>query len=550
MATGNITAITPLIKQVVKDSDKSVITPAYSSDIQRIIAESSGSAASEPTTVIVGTGDAKPGFVFTEKPSVFNVDRLSGTTAISSKQPSPQKPRRASAGASYVTGLSGENMAIVVTWAVPLVDTAGRWLEVISNSATGTSTEDSLSYYLVQRTNLRTLEVQTVGVVSHSAQAIARIRKFLEAEHAAGRAGAVTDAVTHVATFDTGLYQQVEDINGTPIMDDGKVLKELIIPDAQEAWLRFTDTTAQYGESYQYLVTAVTSDQQEGMSVEIIPGAAQAAAGVSLSFAPGWCSTSLNSDGTAYLDLTVTTGSLVTDVDVVAIPIMDSAIVTSYADTSADPYVVETNPVEVSLYVPGSGSYPQTVEFVGSGFESHGGIKSIDFGAGITVSIAALSKTEIAAPSYRYTVPLQVAAGSNLGPRTASIVCSDGAAAYCSQFTCTSTPSSATSGAVFDAAGKVLRGTELTTTMSFTGSALDTIASISYGTITKQSYNYLEVSFLFPAFGTYTVNTTLKSGYTTGGKDYVYIVVAQDYTGDHHSDLRGGVLSDFVARTV
>jgi hypothetical protein len=273
---GNLEALTPVIRNIIKDevSGSSVIqSPEGSHHVLDKYAITKSSPVTEPKSVLGGTGKAATGYVFTSQPEAFLPGFLTGTTSILPDQPNPGRPRRATATSTYVIGITGGPTEILISWACPVLDTGGRWLEYITNTPMGASYNDALTYYMLQRENLTTGETITLSIVAHAKQAVTGIREYLEAEKVAGRAGAVTNPRTHVAVIDAALYQPVLDINGDPVIVSGVALTELVLPGLHEQWYSFTDTTATLGVAYKYVVTAITLDQQEGVSVNIIPSA-------------------------------------------------------------------------------------------------------------------------------------------------------------------------------------------------------------------------------------------------------------------------------------
>lgn len=562
---GHREALAPVIRQIVQEEagQNSVIQPA---EAERALlgkyATEGGGPNNEPSGIIAGTGSAAPGFVFTAQADAFIPDQLNGTTSVLPDQPNPQRPRRATAAARYFQGLTGETMEVVVTWAPPVVDTGGRWLETLVSSPLGTEFQDALTYYLIQRTNLGTGEVVTTGMVAHSKQAVTSIREYLEAEKVAGRSGATTDPKTRVANIDSSLFQPVLDINSQPVIVDGVAAKDLVIPNGKEIWYTLTDTTAQFGSSYKYTISAITVDQQEGISVDVLPGNPQAAGGATVDFAPGWCSSFPSiaagdtTDGKqSYVDITLNVGSLLTDVDIAVIPIMDDALnIDTSAPGASDPLVVETKPNEVILYVPNTGTLRQTIEFIGRNLEACGGISTLAFGSGISMVAGSITKELVGGSDWRYKIKVDVVSGTSIGPRTLTLTCVNGKTTLCSMFSTKTGVASGTQGPTFDFPGETFRfQTGDTLTFSISGKDMASITGFSASppkttvTINQVTANYAEIT-LTAFTGVVTLTATLTGGYTSTGKDFVRAMFSNGRGGDTSDPTGARGSSDTVRR--
>lgn len=560
---GNLVAVVPVLKDVINSqtSGSSVVsspegassTHTETHQFQVGFGNSAAQITSsgpetEPEVFFIGTGEAKTGFVFTQQPDAFVPQWVGRGSSVGQSLPSPGAPRRCSCSTTYLQGVSGENVQNRLVWAPPLTDSSGRWLEssVIDRKTAATVFADTLLYYLVQREDLNTGEVATMGMVAHSRQVIHSLRTFLEAEHAASRPGAVTDYYTSLATFDPSLYQTVLDINGNPVLDgDSNPIKELVMPSGHEEYFEFLDTTAIYGHSYKYMITAISSDQREGMSVSVIPGDAQAAGGTEVAFAPAWCSTypviGAGATGSeSYLDLTIQAGSLITDLDIALIPIQDNVL---NIDTSApganEPAIIETNPAEILLYV-GSVSSVQNIQFVGRNIELCGGISTVTISNGITLHAGSVQKTRIeTTDDWKYTISVDVAPTATVGVKTMTITCVNNKTVMCSQIKAVAATGSGTEGPTFDDPDDTYRFTTEDLEISFViagknmGSITGFTATPNKTTVTVSnvSANAVMVSCT-PFVGIVYLTPTLSAGKVRTMKDGCHVSVTPESGGD------------------
>lgn len=553
--TGNLTAVVPVLKDVIRaeTGKTSVISsPEATKDGVKIsdkVTVTNSGPAKEPEIVFIGKGEAAPGFVFTRQPEAFVPQWVGRGTSVGRELPAPQAPRRSSCTTTFLQGVTGENVQNLLVWAAPLVDSSGRWLDNESmDFSTGTMEySDSLLYYLVQREDLNTGEVSTVGMVAHSRQIIHPLRTFLAAEHAAGRPGATTDIYTRRATFHPSLYQNVLGTDGDPILDEhGNNVTELVMPPGHEEYFQFLDTTAIFGHSYKYVITAITNDQKEGASRTVVPGAPQAAGGTEVAFAPAWCSTYPMVDAGAngqesYLDLTLQIGSLITDVEVSLIPIQDDVLeIDTSAPGESEPAIIETNPIEVLLYV-SSVPTTQVIEFVGRNIEACGGIASLTLGTGITLKTNGITKTQIGTSNdWKYQIQVDVAPTAVLGIKTMVITCLNGKTALCSQFKAITGTGAGTEGPTFEVPNQayrfkigdtlrfVIKGKLMASITGFTAEPNKTTVSI-----VSISANHVEVSCT-NFTGAVTLVPTLMGGMVRTMKDTVRVSVTPNKGGDPH----------------
>ena len=196
-------AITQIATNVVNQAlTPSVVTPqGQQSDLTSPL-PGSAVGGNAPAFLCSGTGigGGPDTAVFSNVVGGFNPAQLNSVSATPSSTGTPTAPRYGSASASFITGIIGDSMSVVVKWTPPLVDTNGRWLIGTAAGATGAlNTADSLQSYLITREDASGA-VTTVGAVSHNDQAVSLSKVWLEANNYA-----TTNPVTQVADFLPGI---------------------------------------------------------------------------------------------------------------------------------------------------------------------------------------------------------------------------------------------------------------------------------------------------------------------------------------------------------
>lgn len=485
----------------------------------------------------VGDGTAKNGFFFSPQAGGFNPNKLHmGAQLLHSETGTPNRPRAFTATPTYSSGLPDERIDVVLEWYAPLVDTVGRWLiQMNVDDGTGSlTTQDLVSTYLIRRQDMGTGEETVVAVVAHSNQYISALRSYLESEYAAGRAGANTDPLTLITTIDPSFDVNVTDSHGTVLYT------EPFVPGHENAFT-FVDHTAIYGRNYTYQIQAITAGQEESAIATAIPGAATAASGLDISPSGSWCTSfptvdaGVTSPTEAYLDFAFSAGALTTDIEMVLVPIQDDvvAIDTSWSPDTA-PQILQTDPLEAKLYAPATGTSTQTLHFLGRNLELHGGISSIDLGAGITFtpSPTTLVKTQVGSTNdWIYAVQVVVASTAAAGIKTMTVTCGDASTAACSTITLSATP--AVTGPIWDQAGTTVRLDLLNRSFYLTGKNLDKMTGISTdsgafpATISEQTANKVLVTIggVLPVVGL-TLTAQLAIGVTSTGKDSCKVMVS------------------------
>jgi len=397
-----------------------------------------------------------------------------------------------------------------------------------------TTTADLIDTYLITRECHGTGEIVVVGAVSHNEQYISEIRSLMEA------AGKVTTSPsTHIATFDPSVL----DANGV-----------VVPPVGQERFFYFTDLTAQFGKYYIYYITAVTQAQVESAPLTIYPDPAQSEGTLDLQVGSSWVSSypDLTSpEGTrSFADFAVIAGGLTQQVEIGLVPILTNAIpVDTASDPADDPHVVSTNPSEVKLYRPTTGTRDNILEFRGANMELAGGIQSISFGTGVTQKTPLSSnivKTRVGTTDeWDYQCKVTVDANAILGPRTMTVTCANGKTALCSTIKVEAYDPAGTEGATFDY--DYYYDSELTCSVTVTGKNLDRINTIEIrrptgvllgtATIVVKSSNYLEFTYTLPSRGIFKFAATYQNPYLPTGKDSATLIIRtqRDPWGDNGS---------------
>lgn len=532
-------SVDELIRERLNDARQgSIIQPPEDAglDSDPLLPSQNGQAGGGWVTVSrIGYGKGDPKIPFSKFVGGFNPSdlHLSSLVAVDPVG-TPNRPRQFTATPVATSGAPNERVDMRLNWYPPLTDTTGRWLVAVSlDTANNVQFRDVVESYLITRKDLGTGEEAVVAVVSHSDQFISAMRAYLEAEHAAGRAGATTDAVTLIATLSPDFTVEIKD----PTTQEVLYTEPYVA--GHEQSFTFTDSTAVNGHNYIYYIQALTGSQVESLAATAIPGAVQFASGLDVTPSPSWSSSYPNLTGAAsgteaFLDVAFSCGNLVSSVEVSLIPIMDSALtINTTPQPDTDPFILRTDPDPTKLQRPLAGTNVQKLTFIGRNLELWGGITAIDLGAGITFTNpgANLTKTRVGtSDDWVYTANLTVSAAVELGIKTMYVTLGSGGQAQHS--TIEVIPEvAATEGPTLDDAGKVLYLNNLDPVFILTGKNLDKIQTLvpSSGTITINSKSPTQLTATYlGSYGMRVVTCTLVEGCTSTGKDTFKLYVTHD----------------------
>lgn len=527
-------AVHDIAGQAGRDRERSsVITPLsdkLSWTDRESISGASGSVGPELFTV--GTGEGTSLAVFSGGTGVLNVSTIGNALGDIQDQGTPQRPRRVSAIAGTLTGTTGETMTVTVSWAPPLTDTTNRWLQCQYYDSNGQlQVTDSISTYIVSRTNTLTGETVTVGIVGHSEQYTTQLRTYLESANLV-----TTDTITQQATFDNSLWVSVLDENAAVLY------KEVQIPGGHDAYFSFTDRTAIYGQNYSYTIQANSNSQTESDGATIVLGSSIYIGSLDLSIGTGWCSSYPSTDGSgkAFADIASTVGGLITTLDVALIPIQPGVLdILPYTYDTTGPLVLYTSPLQVNFNIPSSGTLTHTLCFRGRNIELAGGISSIIFRDGITAQSLStgLTKTQVTGTDdWDYVLKVDVASTATAGTCTFTVAAVNGHACACSSVEVISYAVASSNSAVFISPGAILSKEGLSGRVTIDGYNMDYIQSvyitrndvaISTVTPTNQSHNQATIPYSVSKYGTYKLKAQYAEGILSSEKDYCYLTLTE-----------------------
>lgn len=518
-------AVSDVARRVARDHDRQTIFDSTDETDHTEVLPGTTVGGNRQKPFAAGTGKGTHGVAFTNIPQGFFPSQLVAANLSDIDSGTPTLPRAGSGTPRFISTVQYDGMAVYLQWAPPLVDTNGRWLIAFHQDvASGQqSTVDMIDTYLITReAQDATGTIVTVGAVSHNDQYISEIMGLLTA---AGKV--TTDPKTHNATFD-------------PSVIVGGIITP---PPANERYFYFTDRTAQYGKTYKYYIVAITQAQVESDSLTIIPGTSQSEGTLDLQVPTVWASsypeltpTDITKSGANFA---VIAGGITSQVEVGYVAIMANALTINTTPNPAnDPHVEASQPTEVKLIRPTTGSLDQIIEFQGANMELAGGITGISFATGITMKTPLASnivKVRVGSTdSWTYQVRMTVASTANLGPLTMNITCSNGMTAMCSTIKVVDQTGTTTDGATFTSDPLYDLGANIDQVID--GQNMDRIDKIAiykadkttlkgYGTLVMQSANYIEFTYTGLPIGTYWVQATYQTPFGTTGKDGITLTI-------------------------
>lgn len=239
------------------------IFEAHAETVPSLSSTSTGGSFNATPAQTAGTGTASSGFVFSPTVDVFDpTEYFDVVDRRVVNEGTPYYPR-------YIS--VDQSNGIKLSWAAPVVDTAGRWLLTPSLDPTTnlTAITESLDSYLVLREAIdksdpTRREKVVAGVVGHTLPAVSDLRNAFELN-----LGVTTDAITNEVSFPPELFISRK------YAADAEPQLEVRADDATEALnlFSFVDTATLSPDSFDYLyyIQAVTSGQVEGLQVMIDP---------------------------------------------------------------------------------------------------------------------------------------------------------------------------------------------------------------------------------------------------------------------------------------
>ena len=510
-------AILDIAQRAIQDNQRPSIfkdEPIHS-QADAVGGTTAGGVRQTPSAVGTGTAGANSP-VLSSIPQGFNPADVVGQTLEMGDIGTPSLVRHASATPKYISGINNDTMPVYLTWAPPILDTANRWLLVNHlDTTTGLSTvEDAISSYLITRVNQASGETVTVGAVAHNEAYITAAKTYLMTNNLCTVVGSVVN------------------IHNPPLT--GGVLT---LPVGTEGYFFFTDMTGQFGATYKYYIQAITSAQVESDNLEVDPIAATPDTALGLQLSAGWASSypdlTANAGANSFADISVVVSGSTTSVELGFLPIQANALVINTAAPSgADPYVTSTNPSEIMVYYPATGTRDQIIEFNAMNCETAGGITGLTFRSGITAKTPLstyITKKQIGATAvWVYQAIITLASTVTPGPITMMISCGNGKTTLCSAVTAAPWAPTATAGANFDATNYYAVGTSAD--IVITGTNLDRVNTLEIrkntdgsllglATIVKQTSNYLEFTYTFASIGVYKVDATYNTPFLPTGFD-------------------------------
>lgn len=471
-----------------------------------------------------GTGTGGGGAAFTNIPETFQPNQISAGAGANQRFGTPAPPRAGSAVYRPTVGTDGSTMAVYLSWAPPLLDEGGRWLLNAQQSAISgiSQSTDLIQTYLIVRETNGLGEVATVGAVSHSEQYISEIKAALEL---AGKV--TTDSVTLMPTFDPSILDP-----------EGK----LLIDETIDKFFTFVDMTAQQGREYIYYISAITPAQEESDNLEIIPEAGSGG-NANIQLSSTWVSSFpdlASPDGTAaFADFIMKIGTAVTDVEIGIVPIAANVIpIDTTIPPEFDPFVTGTEPPQITLAKPASGSTEHLVVFKAKNVELAGGISNLLFRTGVSLKAPVasnLSKKQIGSTDeWEYTARIVVTSAAEAGPLTMTLLCVNGATTTCSAIKIEGSAVVAGSGATFTTLR--IRAQEMAPSVIIHGTNMDRIARIrllmsntgadcGLADIVQKATNLIAFDLVLPEVAVYKLQAEYESPYASTGKDTAILTI-------------------------